>query len=273
LIDGAAPAQAGGMSDVQASADIKAAATILLLRDDPQFEVLMVKRHHQIDFASGALVFPGGKSHAGDHDPAWADHVLGWDAFDAEQRALRIAAIREVFEEAGILLAHRRDGAALSGEACPMAVRQAVDAGTTPFIDVVRDLDARLDLDALTVFARWITPPLTPKRFDTWFYAVNAPADQLAACDGRETVDAEWIAPGEALRLGEAGERKVIFPTRMNLKLLAEAKSAADAVARADARTLVTVQPQVQERASGRVLVLPADAGYGPVEEPLENVM
>ena len=254
-------------------AEIKPAATILLLRDTPQFEVLMVKRHHQIDFASGALVFPGGKSHAGDHDPAWAGHVLGWEAYDAEQRGLRIAAIREVFEEAGILLARRRDGDPIGGEACPMEVRQAVDAGTTAFLDVVRDLEAQLDLAALTVFARWITPPLTPKRFDTWFYAVGAPADQLAACDGRETVDAEWIAPAEALRLAQAGERKVIFPTRMNLKLLAEANGAADAVTRAAARTLVTVQPQILERDSGRVLALPPDAGYGVVEEPIENVM
>jgi hypothetical protein len=138
---------------------------------------------------------------------------------------------------------------------------------------VVRDLEAQLDLSMLTVFARWITPPLTPKRFDTWFYAVKAPDDQLAACDGRETVDAEWIAPAEALRLAAQGERKVIFPTRMNLQLLAEARDARDAVGRAAARTLVTVQPQVQQRDRGRVLVLPPDAGYGVVEEPLENVM
>jgi 8-oxo-dGTP pyrophosphatase MutT (NUDIX family) len=249
------------------------AATILLLRDQPTFEVLMVKRHHQIDFASGALVFPGGKSHAGDHDPAWSEHALGWEGFDPEQRGLRVAAIREVFEEAGILLARRADGAPIGGEACPMDVRQAVDAGTTPFLEVVRDLGAKLDLSALTVFARWITPPLTPKRFDTWFYVVRAPEDQLAACDGRETVDAEWIAPSEALRLAEAGERKVIFPTRMNLRLLAEARDADDAVKRAEARPLVTVQPQVQERPHGRVLVLPPDAGYGVVEERLENVM
>ena len=261
------------MSDTPASADIKPAATILLLRDAPAFEVLMVKRHHQIDFASGALVFPGGKSHAGDHDPNWDIHTVGWDAYDKDQRALRIAAIREVFEEAGILLARRRDGQPMSGEACPMDVRAAVDAGTTRFIDVVTDLEARLDLSALTVFARWITPPLTPKRFDTWFYAVTAPAEQLAACDGRETVDAEWIAPSEALRLAAAGERKVIFPTRMNLQLLAEASGAQDAVARAAARKLVTVQPQVQQREGRRVLVLPPDAGYGAVAEPLENVM
>jgi len=266
------------MSDAPKTADpktveIRPAATILLLRDTPGFEVLMVKRHHQIDFASGALVFPGGKTHAGDDDPDWADHVVGWDQFDAVQRGLRIAAIREVFEEAGILLARRRDGASIGGEACPMDVRAAVDRGETHFLDVVRDLDCRLDLDALTVFARWITPVMMPKRFDTWFYAVDAPADQLAACDGRETVDAEWIAPSEVLRLANAGERKVIFPTRMNLQLLAEASSAADAVARAGARTLVTVLPQMQRRDAGSVLVLPPDAGYGAVEEPMENVM
>lgn len=253
--------------------DIKPAATILLLRDRPQFEVLMVKRHHQIDFASGALVFPGGKSHERDHDAAWAEHALGWSDFDAEQRALRVAAVREVFEEAGILLARQADGAMFSGEACGLEIRQAVDAGDVPFLDVVRDLGVRLDLGALTVFARWITPPLTPKRFDTWFYAVKAPDDQLAACDGRETVDAEWIAPAEAVRMAEAGLRKVIFPTRMNLQLLAEAESAEDCVERARARTLVTVQPQVQDGPQGKVLVLPPDAGYGAVAEPLDRVM
>jgi 8-oxo-dGTP pyrophosphatase MutT (NUDIX family) len=261
------------MSQPPDTAEIKPAATILLLRDAPAFEVLMVKRHHQIDFASGALVFPGGKSHAGDHDPDWKAHSIGWEAYEADQRGLRIAAIREVFEEAGILLARRRDGQPMSGEACPMAVRQAVDAGTTRFIDVVAGLDAYLDLDALTVFARWITPPLTPKRFDTWFYVVNAPIEQLAACDGRETVDAEWIAPSEALRLAAEGQRKVIFPTRMNLQLLAEAGGAADALARAAARKLVTVQPKIEQRPGGRVLTLPPAAGYGAVAEPLENVM
>lgn len=260
------------MTDLNLSPDIKPAATILLLRDGP-FEVLMVKRHHQIDFASGALVFPGGKSHEGDHDPAWADHVNGFADFDAEQRALRIAAIREVFEEAGILLGTHSDGTPINDEACPLEVRAAVDAGETAFIDVIRDLDVRLDLHALTVFARWITPPLTPKRFDTWFYAVNAPPEQLAACDGHETVDAEWIEPTEVLRLAEAGERKVIFPTRMNVQLLAEATSAEDCIARARARTLVPVLPKIEDGPDGKVLTLPVDAGYGLVAEPLSKVM
>ena len=154
-----------------------------------------------------------------------------------------------------------------------MAARAAVDRGELGFVDVVRDLDARVDLGALTVFSRWITPAVWAKRFDTWFYAVAAPADQLAACDGRETVDAEWIAPAEALRLAAAGDRKIVFPTRMNLRRLAEAGSAEDAVARAGARTLVTVQPVVEEREGGRMLILPPEAGYGVVAEPLEKMM
>jgi 8-oxo-dGTP pyrophosphatase MutT (NUDIX family) len=249
------------MTEKPPAPEIKPAATILLLRDQPEFEVLMVERHHQIDFASGALVFPGGKWHDGDHDPAWAEHLIGGDEFDSDQRALRIAAIREVFEEAGVLLA-RKDGKIVTGESAPMETRLAVDSGELPFIEVLQALDAKLDLHALTVFARWITPPLTPKRFDTWFYIANAPADQLAACDGRETVDATWIPPAEALRMAATGERKVIFPTRMNLQLLAEASSAEDAIARARARTLVTVQPQIEDRPGGKVLTLPPHAGY-----------
>ncbi len=265
--------QSAAMNEIAPDSAIKPAATILILRDTPEFEVLMVKRHHQIDFASGALVFPGGKSHEGDHHPDWSENAVGFSDFDAVQRSLRIAAIREVFEEAGILLARRRDGSGMGNQVAPLELRKAVDTGEVSFLSVVRDLDAQIDLKALTVFARWITPPLTPKRFDTWFYAARAPEDQLAACDGRETVDAEWIAPNEVLRLADAGQRKVIFPTRMNVQLLAEARSAEDCISRALARPLVTVLPKVETRPGGQVLTLPPDAGYGVVEEPLDRVM
>jgi 8-oxo-dGTP pyrophosphatase MutT (NUDIX family) len=260
------------MTDAPGSVPVNPAATILLLRDEPAFQVLMVRRHHEVEFASGALVFPGGRTHRGDHDPAWADYAVGWSDLEPAQRSLRIAAIREAFEEAGILLARRANGEPLQGEACPLEVRRAVDAGEAEFLDVVRQLGVRLDLAALAVFARWITPPGPRKRFDTWFFAAKAPADQLAACDGRETVDAEWIAPATALRLAEAGERKVVFVTRMNLKLLGEAAAAEDAVRRAEARPLVTVQTRIEQREDGRrVLVLPPEAGYGHVEEPIER--
>ncbi|HEX3919933.1 MAG TPA: NUDIX hydrolase [Caulobacteraceae bacterium] len=252
---------------------IAPAATILMLRDEPAFEVLMVKRHHQIDFAAGAIVFPGGKTHAGDDDPAWEDRTLGWGGSLPHKRPLRIAAIREAYEEAGILLARHLDGAPFRGDDRAAAAREDVGKDRRPFLDLINELDLYLDLEALTVFARWITPPISPRRFDTWFYVARAPADQLALCDGQETVDAEWIQPAEALRLGEAGERTVIFPTRMNLKLLAEATSAEDAMQRSKARELVTVEPKVVEKNGERVLTLPPNAGYGDIEEPLSRAM
>ncbi|MBW0151154.1 MAG: NUDIX hydrolase, partial [Phenylobacterium sp.] len=172
------------------------------------------------------------------------------------------------FEEAGLLLARRADGGPLEVEPAPLELRQSVDRGETPFLDVVRAAGARLDLSALTVFARWITPPVTPKRFDTWFYVAHAPADQLAVCDGRETVDACWYAPNEALRAAERGMRKLVFPTRMNLQRLARAASATAAIDQARARPLVTVQPEIHEGPDGRRLVLPESAGYGAVSEP-----
>jgi 8-oxo-dGTP pyrophosphatase MutT (NUDIX family) len=249
------------------------AATILLLRDAPSFEVLMVKRHHQIDFAAGALVFPGGKTHAGDADPRWEARTLGWGGALPEKRPLRIAAIREAYEEAGILLARKLDGSPFRSDTRAAAAREDVAKDRRPFIDLIEELDLYLDLEALTVFAHWITPRMVARRFDTWFYVAEAPEDQLAACDGSETVDAEWIGPLEALRLADLGERTVIFPTRMNLKLLAEAAGADDAVARARAREVVTVEPQVKMRDGERVLVLPADAGYGVVEAPMDRAV
>jgi 8-oxo-dGTP pyrophosphatase MutT (NUDIX family) len=246
---------------------IQPAATILLLREAPDFQVLMVKRHHKIDFAGGALVFPGGKTHAGDHDPAWSELATGWDSVSHDGAPLRIAAIREAYEEAGVLLARDADGAVYVGEAAA-DIRAEVAADRMPFMDVVRDLGLRLDLSALTIFARWIAPAMAPKRFDTWFYVAHAPPEQQAVCDGHEAVEAEWIAPHEALRLSATGERTVIFPTRMNLQLLAESQGPADAIVRADARPLVTVEPWVE----GQHLMIQPDAGYGAVAEPLSRV-
>ena len=248
------------------------AATTLLVRDDP-FDVLMVKRHHQIDFAAGALVFPGGKTHIGDHDAGWTEHLAPGAPEDAEQVALRIAALREAYEETGILVATCDDGSPFAGSETAASSRTTVEKNAGAFLQLVADLKLKLDLSALQVFARWITPEFMPKRFDTWFFIVRAPADQLALCDGREAVDAEWIAPAEAIRMADAGERTIIFPTRMNLQLLAEAKDAADALARAKARPLVTVLPKAVGEGDNRRLTIPADAGYGDVSIPMERMM
>ena len=244
-------------------------ATVLLVRDRPAFEVLMVKRHHQIDFASGALVFPGGKAEAGDNAPDWAALASGWMADGGVEQALKICAIRETFEESGVLLARTPEGAPWCAEPRAAEARAAVAKGERSFIDLVRALDLRLDLAAMTVYARWITPQGLPKRFDTWFFITTAPEDQLAVCDGWETMDAEWIAPGRALQLAAEGARKIIFPTRMNLQVLAQSRSVDEAIKAARARPLVTVEPKTERRGGEAFLTLPPDAGYGLVAEPL----
>jgi len=248
------------------------AATILLVRDAPDFEVLMVKRHHQIDFASGALVFPGGALHAGDHDQAWAHRSLGWETTPEAERPLRIAALREAYEETGILLGRHPDGSHFAGSEAAAAAREDVTADRRSFLDLVTEVGVHIDLDALTQFAHWIAPAMAPKRFDTMFYIAAAPPDQLAVCDGWETVDAEWIPPAEALRMQAAKERTIIFPTRMNLSLLAEASDALDAVARAAARKLVTVEPTVVKTLDGPHMTIQSDAGYGEVLIPLSEL-
>lgn len=240
-------------------------ATVMLVRDVPRFEVLMVRRHHQIEFASGALVFPGGKLEEADRDAAWMPHLEGAEGLSDMERALRICAIREAFEESGILLAGDRPGAADAIETRAAAGREDVAAGRVGFREFVAELGLVLDLAGMTRFAHWITPPEMKKRFDTHFYLMAAPSDQVAACDGYETVDAEWVPPTEALRLGAAGERTIVFPTRLNLQLLAGSASAVEAMARAASRDVQPIQPDVTV-IDGRFMVsLPESAGYGPV--------
>ncbi len=253
------------MTEPTTPAPAKPSATVMLVRDAPGFEVLMVRRHHEIEFASGALVFPGGKVEAADGEEAWGPDAIGWDALAPTERAFRICAVREAFEESGILIArHPSDPAHPIGPRAA-AGRDAVARGEVGFRDFVAGLGLRLDLGAMMPFAHWITPAAMAKRFDTRFYLMTAPPDQIAACDGCETIDAEWIAPAKALRLREAGERTIVFPTRLTLGRLAESTSVAEALAGAAARPLVAIEPTVTRTADGLLVSIPADAGYGPV--------
>ncbi len=245
------------------------AATAIILRDGPAgLEVFMVVRHHEIDFASGALVFPGGKVDEQDADPAWAE-LAPSVARDAD-RAFLVAAARETFEEAGLLLARRRGAAdLLDAEAAHALVeryRAPMLAGEATFLDLVRAEDLLLTPDLMVRFAHWITPETQPKRFDTHFLLVSAPVAQLGAHDGGESVEGFWIAPSQALREAEAGARTLLFPTHMNLLKLAQHGSVAEAVAAARRARIVTVTPRVERTATGRKLHIPAEAGYGITE-------
>ena len=149
----------GAREPVQA----RPAATVVILRDGPAgLEVFMVVRHHEIDFASGALVFPGGKVDAGDHAEAWAD--LAPHAGTSGERAFVVAAARETFEEAGLVLARRRGSAALlSAEEAHGLVEQyrtPLLAGDTTFLDLVRAESLMLATDVMVPFAHWITPKI-----------------------------------------------------------------------------------------------------------------
>jgi 8-oxo-dGTP pyrophosphatase MutT (NUDIX family) len=241
---------------------VRPAATVLLVRDgDGGLEVFMVVRHHKIDFASGALVFPGGGVDAGDHAIAADSAICGAAAALGERdRLSRVAAVRETFEECGVLLARPRG----SGE--ELGARVVELAGKSQgrsFSELIAAENLELALDALIPFAHWITPPILPKRFDTRFYIAAAPSDQIAIHDGSESVDSVWISPARALEAADAGTYTLVFATRLNLQLLAESADVTSALAAARARRVVTVEPIAVKTESGYTMRIPIEAGYG----------
>jgi 8-oxo-dGTP pyrophosphatase MutT (NUDIX family) len=235
----------------------RAASTLLLLRDAPAgLEVFMVVRHHEIDFASGALVFPGGRMEPADLALARAATPLS-EATDEMALALRIAAIREAFEECGVLLARRK------GEDSLISANRlsGLDRGA-PFGELMAVEGLVPATDLLVPFARWITPSFMPKRFDTHFFLAIAPPDHALAHDGREAVDSVWISPARALD-GQGREFTILFPTERNLWKLARHADAQSAIAAAKAAPVVTVEPERIEIDGGAGLRIPLEAGYG----------
>jgi len=258
-----------------------AASTVILVRDCARtggLEVFLVERHREIEFAGGATVFPGGKVDPSDCSSTLRERCRGGEALDDDALALRVAAIRESFEECGILLAHPR--APVAGEALVSAARLAdlwrryrapLARHSLSIEEFVEQENLELACDLLVPFAHWITPEGMPKRFDTHFFLVPAPQDQVAAHDGHELVGARWLTPGEALAEADAGRRSIIFPTRMNLAKLGRSSSTAQALAAARAHPVVTVLPRIDWRAGGAILRIPPEAGYDVVEAPVEG--
>ena len=252
-------------------AHARLAATLLLGRDGPEgLEIFMVVRHHQIDFASGALVFPGGSADPSDGDPRLRALCDGVDSIDDAMLAVMVAAAREAFEECGVLYARPTGQAALvdGGRAAALGEKYRTDleAGKISLADIAEAEDLRLTLDHLTHFAHWITPPHMPKRFDTHFFLAKAPADHALLHDGSESVDSVWITPERACVEADAGKRTVIFPTRLNIEKVGQSRTVEDAIAAAKAAPVVTVLPESVKVEGGRIMRIPEEAGYGAAE-------
>src|SRR6202012_4534177 len=246
------------------------ASTILLLRDNAarkEIEVFMMVRHIQIEFNSGALVFPGGSVDSSDKEiTARPELYSGGAGRDATAWAFRIAAIRETFEESGILLARPQGSTslvdAIRAKEIEAAHRVALNERKTTFLQVIADNKLSLALDELVPSRHWITPEGMPKRFDPWFFLASTPPAQLGAHDGRESTDSIWVSPREALEGGETGRFKLPFPTTRNLIRLGKQPNVRAALRDSRGKDIVTVMPVMTRLNGGRQLRIPREAGY-----------
>ena len=248
------------------------AATVVLLRDGAHgLEVFLVKRHGLSDVLGGAYVFPGGKLDAADCEAAHHAHFdrapqdlhqsLGESETDlATACGLFVAAVRETFEESGVLLA----AAVGQGSALPLK--------STEFHACLAAQQLRLHTGAVQPWTRWITPRMpsvTNKRFDTRFFIAAMPHDQLAAHDNVETTESAWLAPRTALEQYWSREIELAPPQIMSLAHLSRHATVASALAEAASRPPPVVMPEAFNEAGERVICYPGDAQHSVAERAL----
>jgi len=269
-----------GLGDPSAPpAPARDAATVVLLRPcaEGPFEVLLLRRTGRAGFLANALVFPGGRVDAADASPELLDALdltadplalspdrLGEppDRADAA-RALWVAALRETFEEAGVLLGAPRslDPKALE------AARDALNRGEHTFAQALQGLKTRVDPTHLRFVARWVTPVIEPKRFDTRFFMARVEADQTARPDERETTQSLWITPARALADADAGDAPLAPPTYRVLLTLARCASIEAALALVDGLP-PTIAPRFDTTAATLTLLLPGDGAFDGAVDP-----
>jgi 8-oxo-dGTP pyrophosphatase MutT (NUDIX family) len=270
---------------------VRDAATVMLVRDAPRgargpddpggLEVFMLRRNLRSDFVGGAYVFPGGG--VDDHDrfsdlepvcegrtDAEASAQLG---IDSGGLAFWVAAVRESFEEAGVLLAY--DGAHAGHDGLirfddPATIeryaghRRAVDAGQRRLVEVCQAEGLRLAVGTMYYFSHWITPEGPTRRYDTRFFVARAPDAQVPLHDDREVIANLWVRPSEALEAHRAGQFEMIFPTVRSLIAIERFATADQLMAAAAAIAEVpAILPRIVEDEGGGVrIVLPGDPGY-----------
>ena len=245
---------------------IRPAATVMLVRDAQPtgIEVLMVKRNLNSDFVGGAYVFPGGAVDPADGGAEAEAICVGRSDIEASEilgiaaggLAYWVACLRELFEEAGILMATTPDGSSLelTGATAARYVghRALVNASERRFLDIIADEGLTLDVGDLHYFAHWITPEGSPRRYDTRFFVATAPARQTAAHDAGEVIADEWIAPQDALRRHREGDIELIFPTIRNLQAISRFTTTTDLIEAArTAASVPAILPRITVSGSG----------------------
>jgi 8-oxo-dGTP pyrophosphatase MutT (NUDIX family) len=249
------------------------AATVMVLRNDSAgqgIEVFMVRRVVQSEFMPDVYVFPGGSASADDVQAEQTEGIcvpVTSSAADPEGRTrlgsgVRAAAIRELFEEANVLLAYH-NGAMLAVSA-PMVARFAhyrelFNTRKGSLIEMARNEQLVLATDRLAYCAHWITPEIMPKRYDTHFFLAVAPAEQEAMYDHLETSDGIWIQPASALQRYEAGKFPIAFPTFHQLRDLAQFQSVEQALQVAETRYVPTRRPLVSRKDGSIYVSLPEE--------------
>jgi 8-oxo-dGTP pyrophosphatase MutT (NUDIX family) len=249
------------------------AATVLTLRDAPNgYEILMLRRNVRSEFMGGIFVFPGGAVDTEDGDAA----VFGLTDDVASARlglergglAFYVASLRELFEEAGLLIVCDGEGRVrrftTPEELARLAsYRRALNAGETTLSEVLRREDVCLDLRGIAYLAHWITPVGPPRRYDTRFFVALAPEGQPATPDANETVADCWMRPSDALAAQLRGEFNMVVPTIRNLEAISDFSTSGQVLNFARALGPVTaIKPRFLERDGAIVIVLPGDEGF-----------
>jgi 8-oxo-dGTP pyrophosphatase MutT (NUDIX family) len=276
-------------SPAQAPPEVRDAATVILVSDRPaaggtHLHVLMLERTRRAVFGPGATVFPGGAVDAADRQARSHARVVDIDDRTASAEhglpegglAFRVAALRECFEEAGILLAHdAMSGRPVDHDADLAADRDALNAGTLEFVEMLETRGLALAGRELRLFSHWLTPLGAPRRYNTWFFVAPAPDGEDGAHDDNELVASGWVRPIDALAQHGASEIDLIFPTEMSLRALAAYERASDLF-----RDLDSVERDPSGRlgvvadGTGERVAMPADTGkaIGRWTNPLPDI-
>lgn len=247
--------------------EVRDAATVVLLRDGTDgVEVWLLTRVTQMVFAGGMAVFPGGRVDAADAElpfTAGAEHRVAerFGCDPAHARALLGAAVRETFEETGVLLT--------TPTADLSEARTDVEAGRISFGELLRAHELHIDADALHPWSRWVTPEGEVRRYDARFFVGALPDGAQAQDVTSESSSAGWFGVGDALERSQRGELGLLPPTIMTLASLAAFPTVADVIAAADERTTEPVRPAVTRDAEGGYLAELPDGTSFPLPRHL----